>query len=373
MFAEEFGVKGSDVASAVLASTAQDANSLTESLSSNLELLSTVETQLGQSPVYQRAVASLQQLTAEQGIDGQILLKAVSLEAVRLTLQVVKPQAPDQSEATDWSDATHASSEPAVMPVATDVADVSEITADAELPQSNLADDELLDNDVFTAIESVVHAESPTIPNPLASLLSRYQAKRQTAVEEVKVFTRAEMLTQIGAQIQLEREQKGLTIAQLHARTFIPMYHLQALEGGHVEQLPEDVYLRGFLRRIENALGLEVSSLIDKLPMDVDKSIVPCWSGHASKGSRRGFAGLDINPNHLYVTYAAIMAGGVCWLSNQTAPTAANLPDLSNYEPRAAVPAARQPKANLTANRKSASPSVKVGAAPNMAPPEVLR
>ncbi|NJN49673.1 MAG: hypothetical protein HC805_07805 [Alkalinema sp. RL_2_19] len=190
-------------------------------------------------------------------------------------------------------------------------------------------------------------------------------------------MTRTEILIQIGAQIQLEREQKGLTIAQLHARTFIPMYHLQALEGGHVEQLPEDVYLRGFLRRIENALGLAVSSLIDKLPTAADRSLLPCWSGHAMNVSRRGFAGLDVNPNHLYFTYAAIMAGGVCWLSNQTAPTAANLPDLTNYEPRAEVPTTRslrvnQPKANLTANQQ-AQKSMKVGAAPNMAPPEVLR
>jgi cytoskeleton protein RodZ len=200
----------------------------------------------------------------------------------------------------------------------------------------------------------------------------------------VQVFTRTEILTQIGAQIQLEREQKGMTIAQLHARTFIPMYHLQAFEGGHVEQLPEDVYLRGFLRRIENALGMEVGSLIEKLPTDqAEKSILPSWAGHSAKGSRRGIGGLDINPTHLYVTYAAIMAGGVCWLSNQQTPTAANLPDLTNYEPRAEAPSAAQMQANrqnlnrtaqkIGSNQSAQSKSIKVGSVKNIAPPETLR
>jgi cytoskeleton protein RodZ len=322
-------------------------------------LINTIESQLNQSPVYRQAIESLQQLIADHHTDGQMLLKAVSLEAIRLTLQTVAAQAV-----------------PSIASTATTVLEAPIAEYEGEL------DDAALDNDLFEAIATVTQSESQS--NPLSHLFDRYKAKRQHAVESVKVFTRAEILTQIGAQIQLEREQKGLTIAQLHARTFIPMYHLQAFEGGHVEQLPEDVYLRGFLRRIENALGMEVGSLIEKLPTDqAEKSILPSWAGHGAQGARRGFGGLDINPTHLYVTYAAIMAGGVCWLSNQTTPTSANLPDLTHYEPRAEAPSTAQMQANrlnlnrtaqkIGGNQSAQSKSIKVGSVKNIAPPETLR
>jgi cytoskeleton protein RodZ len=324
--------------------------------SPSMDLVSLIESQLNQSTIYRQAVESLQQLIADDHTDGQMLLKAVSLEAIRLTLQTIAAQ-------------------PSVPSIA------STATTVLEAPIADF-DEDALDNDLFEAIATVTQSESQS--NPLSHLFDRYKAKRQHAVESVKIFTRAEILTQIGAQIQLEREQKGLTIAQLHARTFIPMYHLQAFEGGHVEQLPEDVYLRGFLRRIENALGMEVGSLIEKLPTDqAEKSILPSWAGHGAQGTRRGFGGLDINPTHLYVTYAAIMAGGVCWLSNQQTPTSANLPDLTNYEPRAEAPSTAQMQANrqnlnrtaqkISSNQSAQSKSIKVGSVKNIAPPETLR
>jgi cytoskeleton protein RodZ len=362
MFAAEFvGQNAAVMPSATVAGTAAHMQLVADGLPDSADLVNLIESQLSQSFVYRRAVESLQQLVSDETTDGQMLLKVVGLEAIRLTLQAV---------------GAHPS-----VPTATAL---TVLEAPAELAVDREAlDGEALDNDLFESIAAVTQGSTPR-SHPFSHLIDRYKAKRQTAVESVKVFTRAEILTQIGAQIQLEREQKGLTIAQLHARTFIPMYHLQAFEAGHVEQLPEDVYLRGFLRRIENALGMEVGSLIEKLPTDqAEKSILPSWAGHSAKGARRGIGGLDINPTHLYVTYAAIMAGGVCWLSNQSAPTAGNLPDLTNYEPRAEAPSAAQmqasrPKANLPGNKIGNAPStqnksIKVGSVKNIAPPETLR
>jgi cytoskeleton protein RodZ len=364
MFAEEFVVQAAaGMSSATVAGSATQMQLVNDGLPDSADLVNLIESQLSQSFVYRRAVESLQQLMANDTTDGQMLLKVVGLEAIRLTLQAVSAQ-------------------PA-RTIDNPIAPVTELAVNQDVLDQDVLDQDVLDNDLFEAIANVTQA-SVTQTNPLSHLINRYKAKQQTAAESVKVFTRAEILTQIGAQIQLEREQKGLTIAQLHARTFIPMYHLQALEGGHVEQLPEDVYLRGFLRRIENALGLAVGSLIDKLPNEsIAPSILPSWAGHGAQGQRRGIGGLDINPTHLYVTYAAIMAGGVCWLSNQSTPTAANLPDLTNYEPRAAAESvqmqASRPKANLAdhkiGNAKSnvQAKSLKVGSVKNIAPPETLR
>ncbi len=360
MFAEEFVIQDTaGMSSATGVGPTAPMPLVADGLPNSADLVNLIESQLSQSFVYRRAVESLQQLMANDTTDGQMLLKVVGLEAIRLTLQAVGAHPVTRVSPTTLT----------VLEVPTEL-DRAALDADA------------VDRDLVESIATVTQA-SATKTNPLAKLINRYKIQRQTAADSIKVLTRAEILTQIGAQIQLEREQKGLTIAQLHARTFIPMYHLQALEGGHLEQLPEDVYLRGFLRRIENALGLEVGRLIEQLPNEsIAPSILPSWAGHGTPGMRRGIGGLDINPTHLYITYAAIMAGGIGWLSHQSTPTAANLPDLTNYEPRAAASAqmqASRPKANLAdpkiGNAKSnvQAKSLKVDAVRNIAPPETWR
>lgn len=316
--------------------------------------------QLSQSFAYRRVMESLQALPVELGVDPHKLLQAVAEEAIRLTIAAAH---------------VPAANIPTVLELPLQPSETVELA-----PTVTVLDAEALDNDLFESIATVTQDATPVRANPIVQLVDRYKAKRETAKAITQVLTRADILVQIGEQIQTEREDKGLTIAQLHARTFIPMYHLQALEAGHVEQLPEDVYLRGFLRRIENALGLEVNALIDQLPSDATAvNVLPVWARERSL--KRSVGGLDVNPTHLYVTYAAMMAGGVCWLSNQQAPTT-NLPDLSNYEPRAEAPSSKafQPlKSKSTLNAKAPKPnsvqakSLNVGSAQSIAPPEVLR
>ncbi len=363
MFVEEFVVRG-DVATSESAhgSPLPVGDNQVNGDQTAMQMISAIVAQLSQSEVYCRAVNSLQQLTAEQGLDGQILLKAVSLEAIRLTLETV--QAPRAS-----------------VPPITE-------TRPIDLSMTELAIDEAADDQLFAAIDNVIGNQPKSFPNPLAHPFKRYKAKRQIAVEEVKADTRAEILVKIGAQIQLEREQRGLSIAQLHAQTFIPMYHLQALEHGSIDQLPEDVYLRGFFSRIEKAFGLASGSLNDQLwnNHNVPASVLPCWGGHGAKGSHRGFGGLDINPTHLYMTYAAILASGIYWVSNQTAPQT-NLPDLGVHRPRVEAASTQAQKANsaVTRSTKKANPqksassnstsakSVEVLSSRGIASPEVIR
>jgi cytoskeleton protein RodZ len=322
--------------------------------------------QLSQSFAYRRVMESLQALPTELGVDPHRLLQAVAEEAIRLTIA-----------AFPAADSGHVANAITVLETP-----IEELQTTTLAPTVTLFDADALDNDLFESIATVTQDVAPTHSNPIVQLVDRYKAKRETAKAITQVLTRADILVQIGEQIQIEREDKGLTIAQLHARTFIPMYHLQALEAGHVEQLPEDVYLRGFLRRIENALGLEVSTLIDQLPSEsAAVNVLPVWARERSASVKRGVGGLDVNPTHLYVTYAAMMAGGVCWLSNQQAPTT-KLPDLSNYEPRAEAPSTKafQPlksKSTLNARMQKGNPvqakSINVGSAKQIAPPEVLR
>jgi cytoskeleton protein RodZ len=293
-------------------------------------VISQIEVALSQSDIYHRAIASLQQVTAEAGLDGQILLKAVSLEAIRLTIAAMenlRPSASEESTSENFIDCM----------------------ADPE-------DVDPADTVMFEAIATVMQPRR-VVKNPMKAIMAKHRAKRQAKIIEELIMTREEILIQLGERIQLEREARKMSIAQLHARTFIPMYHLQALEGGHTAQLPEDVYLRGFLRRIENALTLENGSLVGAMPTEVSSEILPSWAKQSSKAKRKNLGGLDMNPTHLYFTYAALMAGGVCWLSSQTAPKT-TLPDLSNYEPRAQLPMPKAP--NNNPDSKLSTPKTKL-------------
>jgi len=71
-------------------------------------------------------------------------------------------------------------------------------------------------------------------------------------------------LEQIGQKLKAAREAKGLTFRQVYEKTKIPMVHLQAIDNGHADNLPETVYVAGFIKRYGDFVGLNGQSLADE-------------------------------------------------------------------------------------------------------------
>lgn len=69
--------------------------------------------------------------------------------------------------------------------------------------------------------------------------------------------TQVEQLKTIGAYLGRERKAKGVPLEEIAVKTYIPLRLLQALEEGHVERLPEPVFVQGFMRRFADAIGLD--------------------------------------------------------------------------------------------------------------------
>jgi cytoskeleton protein RodZ len=217
-------------------------------------------------------------------------------------------------------------------------------------------------------------------------LILKCQRKTPTEVVAAEPLppTREQCLVALGQAVAEAREAKTMTLAQLHARTFVPLYHLQALERGEVDRLPQDIYLKGFLRRIENALVLESGTLMAYLPDEdaLESGILPSWvrgkAGLLPKPSKN-IAGLEVNSAHLYLAYTALMAGGICWISGQSAPKNSLAPiQIDEFRPNAApvqvkADSLRLPKTTAAqsakghqANRSKAPMKVSV------APPEAM-
>jgi cytoskeletal protein RodZ len=64
-------------------------------------------------------------------------------------------------------------------------------------------------------------------------------------------------LTEVGLKLKTAREGKGLTLRQIYERTKIPIDHLEAIDNGNNENLPEPVYVAGFIKRYSQCVGLD--------------------------------------------------------------------------------------------------------------------
>ncbi|MCV3216881.1 DUF4115 domain-containing protein [Plectonema radiosum NIES-515] len=70
-----------------------------------------------------------------------------------------------------------------------------------------------------------------------------------------------EQLKEIGAYLGQVRQEKSIRIEEIAAKTLIRQPFLEALEEGRFEDLPEPIYVQGFIRRYGDILGLDGTSL----------------------------------------------------------------------------------------------------------------
>jgi cytoskeletal protein RodZ len=135
-------------------------------------------------------------------------------------------------------------------------------------------------------------------------------------IVNITTSKQSEKLAEIGAQFKRVREDKELSIPHLTATTLISERYLRAIEDGQMESLPEPVYVRGFIRKYGDALG--VGDLSEDFPLN---SILPeqKWAGSAAA---------ELRPFHLYALYVGVIAGAVSLLATlMNAPEASKIND----------------------------------------------
>ncbi len=130
------------------------------------------------------------------------------------------------------------------------------------------------------------------------------------SIVNITTSKQAEKLAEIGAQFKRIREDKDLSIPHLTATTLISERYLRAIEDGKMESLPEPVYVRGFIRKYGDALG--VGDISEDFPLNPVLP-EPKWAGSAAA---------ELRPLHLYALYVGVIAGAVSLLA-----TFLNTPD----------------------------------------------
>jgi cytoskeletal protein RodZ len=175
-------------------------------------------------------------------------------------------------------------------------------------------------------------------------------------------------LEELGFQLRQLREKKMLSIDQIAARTMIQPRLLLAIESGNTSILPEAVYVRGFLKRYADALGLNGTEFVSSFPLEPDmRSINPSWQESPAA---------QLRPMHLYVAYAALIAaaiGGLSYLLSRSAPApsavksppAVTTPATTAPSPRPAAIASSGTASSGTASPGAASPQPAVSPSPS--------
>lgn len=239
-------------------------------------LLSQIEAELYEGEVYCQVVAQLPAMLGEAAVQVQMMVKAVAKEAIHLAYEHLAGQ----------------------------------VRSDRAENKANV--------DISDSLSAAnPHFELNTTQSPiLDSTQMTTQSTRSQLAARGSDRTWEEHLRDLGQQLQQARTDRSLSIEELHEFTQVPLHIIVALESGRADRLPEDVYVRGFIRRIGNELGLDGVVLAASLPApDPVKSVVPSWY-RPEKPS-----GFSLNLIHLYLGYGALMAGAlgaVQWIANQT-------------------------------------------------------
>ncbi len=352
MFSQDLQYSGVMDASGSVAETSDGSRDYTRSEPWR-QLVAQVESSLCREDRSRQALDQLQQLATEQGASTQFLLKSVIRETIRITMEclsetkelfmasaraggiVTKPETlASQTETLASQTETIAPREPRVL-----------------TPEEKDAQDDA------AMVIALNHALKPV---PARSVFDRLRTSSAPKVspEELQLQAmeaRTQTLRSLCDRVQSARIQSGLNLRQIHAETFISLHHLQALDSGNVDRLPEDVYLRGFLRRLEKCLHLPEGDLTSRLPQAIVTTSLPLsYASRPAQTPSQSIAtqhhpsphpgpSLPFQPNYAYIAYAALMTGGVFWVSQQGSPRT-NLPPLKIDTPTPAPATVNKPQ-----------------------------
>ncbi|MEB3182070.1 MAG: helix-turn-helix domain-containing protein [Nostocaceae cyanobacterium] len=332
-------------------------------------ILGQIEAKLHRSKTYRRVLANLENFLGDSAEQAHALLKAVGREAIGLTFKQfvthhletksIPQQSQPEDELTDPAPAQPQEDNQVVEVGEVQPNEPDNLTPEPP-PQAN------------TAPVTVTVSEENT--RQRSFLRWKQHPKKITPAEpqiQLAGAERVQKLHHVGQQLRQAREVQSLSIIQLHHHTRVPVHMIQALENGDLESLPEDVYVRGFIRLLGNALRLDGTALAASLPTQDIQPVRPSWgqSQSVAAGSA-GTGGFDLRPMHLYLGYTALVAGavgGLAFLSQQSTPKGAIEPDSDSPSQKSASQSSNHLEPIVIPGLQSTT-GVVVGA--DIAPPE---
>ncbi|MCA1991242.1 MAG: DUF4115 domain-containing protein [Coleofasciculus sp. S288] len=116
-----------------------------------------------------------------------------------------------------------------------------------------------------------------------------------------------EKLEELGSRLRQFRTEQSIPLEEVAAQTRIQTRLLNAIEEGRLDELPEPVYIKGFIKRFAEALGLNGAEFASAFPTGAGIQFVrPSW---------RHLPAAQLRPIHLYLLYIVLVISAVSGLS----------------------------------------------------------
>lgn len=340
-------------------------------------LLSEIETELHRSKVYRRALVVLQKLLGSSSEQAHALFKAVGREAIGLAFQQFMQHYQkveennhhvDNKDNKDNNDSKDKHDETPVVVEEPDSSDLSQCLTNVKVhqPFTHQTPSKV---DLPSKSQVVKATEDTSTKTKPTRWFKSNRKPNKAEMKEMAAQQRVESLRQIGQQLRQIRESQGLSLSQLNVYTHVPIHQMEAIENGNWALLPEDVYVRGFIRVMGNALGLNGTHLAASLPApEPTKLVLPSYY----QPKQTVGLGLGLRPVHLYVGYTALVAGSVGGLSIMSQQASANkLINTSELTPSSSLNQSLQAEKPTTKpGLQSSGGNVTVGS--DISPPEAL-
>ncbi|NEQ50995.1 MAG: helix-turn-helix domain-containing protein [Leptolyngbya sp. SIO3F4] len=76
-----------------------------------------------------------------------------------------------------------------------------------------------------------------------------------------------QQLSQLGAYLQEKRQEQGRSLEDISLQTYIRAQLLKSVEAGDTKDLPQPIFVQGFIRRYADALGLDGTNFAKQFPV----------------------------------------------------------------------------------------------------------
>jgi len=127
----------------------------------------------------------------------------------------------------------------------------------------------------------------------------------------------------LGVYLKNQREARGVTLCQVAATTRVPEASLRFIEEDRLDDLPGEVFVRGFLRAYSRCIGLDPEDVVSRLDRPAPKPTLPHLPPNNVDLRRRRTA----TPALLLVlVLACLLAALVLWRPVTESPFSANAP-----------------------------------------------
>lgn len=110
-------------------------------------------------------------------------------------------------------------------------------------------------------------------------------------------------LKEIGINLASVRLAKGISLAEVAAKTMISQRLLKAIEAGNLEELPEPVYTQALINKFADAIGASELKLDFQPTVTVSSNTVSTSSSEKKNTERKPLIDLQLRSLHLYLLY----------------------------------------------------------------------